>query len=95
MATASNHDPSGVAEHKPGLLDPPQALGAPTTRELWKNPDNRPLIPVSQAILVGVLVFVIGVLELPWWGAALTSLGMLVLFRRLLERVGPQDAKQV
>ena len=94
MAATSNHDPSGVAEHKPGMLDPPQSLGTPQTQTFWNNPNNRPLVAVPQAILVGVLLFVIGVVDLPWWGAALTALAMLALLRKLLERSRREAAER-
>jgi hypothetical protein len=90
---ADSQDPYGVAEHKLGMLDPPQPMGILPTRQFWKDPDNRQLVQGPHVILVGVLLLVLGLLDLPWWGAVALALAMIVLLRGLLERSLRQAAK--
>jgi hypothetical protein len=86
--------PGGEADHKLGMLDPPQPLGMLPSRRFWTNRDNQQLVQRPHAILVGVLLLVIGMLELSWWTAALSALAMLFLLAGLLERAMREAAKQ-
>ncbi len=73
------------ADHKLGMLDPPQALGMQPTRQFWADPDNQQLVQSSHVVVVGVTLFLIGILDLSWWGAALVALAMLYVLAGLLE----------
>lgn len=90
---ASDQNPCGVADHKLGLMDPPQPYGMLPTRLFWQDPDHQSLVQIPHAILVGGLLLVIGLIELPWWAAILSAVVMLVLLAGLLERAIRQAAK--
>lgn len=90
---SSDLDPCGVAYHKLGMMDPPQPLGMLPSRQFWADPDHQRLVKTPHAILVGVLLLAIGLLELPWWGAAIATVAMLVLLGGLLERAVRQATK--
>lgn len=82
------------ADHKLGMLDPPQALGMQPTRQFWADPDNQQLVQTSHVMIVGVSVFVIGALNFSWWSAALIAVAMIYLLAGMLEHSLREAAKR-
>jgi hypothetical protein len=79
MTTATDDSP------QPALLDRPQPLGFLPTRRFWQDPENQRLAGPPFAILVGVLIVVISLLDLTWWAAGLVFLGTMLLMQGFFE----------
>ena len=70
----------------PAILDRPQPLGFLPTRRFWTDPGNRRVLRIPLMVLAGVVVFAIGVIELPWWAAGLAAMTTVILIQGLFER---------
>lgn len=94
MATATEGSPRCDIERRRALLDYPQPLGIVPTRRFWTDRENLRLVRIPQAIIAGVLVLVILLLDLPWWGAGLAAMGTMLLMEGLFERYIRYAAKR-
>lgn len=94
MAIASDSRPASEVDRPPALLDHPQPLGILPTRRFWRDPENFRIVRIPHGILVGVLLLVVHLLNLPWWGVVLAIAGGIVLMQGLFERCIRQAAKR-
>lgn len=95
MSTVNEGSQRRDLERQLALLDHPQPLGILPTRRFWSDPENLRVVRIPQAIIAGILVVVISLLELPsWWVAGLAAAGSIALMQGLFERYIRQAAKR-